>query len=72
MFTCFNDLALLGSTSQILNPNLITNGRGRPVGSRSAKRNLSLHKIVENQIKGRKCKRCDETGHNSRTCGNSS
>ncbi len=69
---CFKDPSLLGSSSQILNPTLLSNGRGRSVGSRSLKRNLSLHEVVENHIKGMKCNRFIETGHNSRTCLDSS
>jgi hypothetical protein len=42
------DPSLHGSSSQILNPNLFSSGRGRPGGSRLTRRNLSQHEVVEN------------------------
>lgn len=59
----------------VQNPEVVQRTRGRPVGARnrvgsSTRRDPSQFEIAERGQGARRCRVCNETGHNSRTCSN--
>jgi hypothetical protein len=50
--------------NQLLEPERVTKKRGRPVGAKNIRRDKSAFEYVD----AKKCKKCNQPGHNIRTC----
>ena len=61
------DEASQAPLQSLSNPVVVTRKRGRPAGSKNKKANQREKSLFEYST-GRKCSKCDQAGHNARTC----